>query len=78
MKLLQITLVRGFGGKLYKHRRVAEALGLHRKEQSVVLEDTPVVRGMIFKIQHMVSVTEIESEEAVAQELPAEAATEEE
>ena len=65
MNQLKITLVRGFGGKLYKHRRVAIALGLHRKEQSVIRDDTPVVRGMIFKIQHMVSVEEIPAEVAV-------------
>jgi large subunit ribosomal protein L30 len=33
-------------------------LGLNRIHKSVELEDTPELRGMIRKVQHMISVTE--------------------
>ena len=63
MKQLKITLVRGFGGKPEKQRKVAIALGLHRKEQVVYRYDTPIIRGMINKIPHLLSVEEVEVEE---------------
>ena len=36
------------------------ALGLHKIGHSVVHEDTPAIRGMIFKVKHMVKVEEIQ------------------
>ncbi len=33
-------------------------LGLNKMNRTVELEDSPVVRGMIRKVQHMVSVAE--------------------
>jgi len=60
VKQLKVTLVRGFGGKMAKQRRIAIALGLRRKEQSVYHPDTPVIRGMINKIPHMLLVEECE------------------
>ena len=36
------------------------ALGLHRIGQTVVKEDTPAIRGMIFQVKHMVKVEEID------------------
>ena len=60
MKQLRITLVRGFGGKPEKQRKVARGLGLYRKEQVVLRQDTPEIRGMIAKIPHLLSVEECE------------------
>jgi large subunit ribosomal protein L30 len=37
-----------------------EALGLHKIGQTVVQEDNPAIRGMIFKVKHMVKVDQIE------------------
>ena len=37
-----------------------KALGLHKIGHTVVKEDTPQIRGMIFKVKHMVKVEEIE------------------
>ena len=37
-----------------------KALGLHKIGQTVVKEDNPCTRGMIFKVKHMVKVEEIE------------------
>ena len=37
-------------------RQTLIGLGLNKRHKSVELEDTPEVRGMIRKVQHMVSV----------------------
>ncbi|HPK15304.1 MAG TPA: 50S ribosomal protein L30, partial [Clostridia bacterium] len=36
-----------------------KALGLKKTQSSVVHEDNPAVRGMIFKVKHLVKVEEI-------------------
>jgi len=45
----------GIGRKEY-FSRVLKGLGLTRLNQTVVLQDTPEIRGMIRKVAHMVSV----------------------
>jgi large subunit ribosomal protein L30 len=59
---LRITQVRSANGRPRKHRATLEALGL-RHQRSVVQEDNPAIRGMIFQVEHMVEVTELEDEE---------------
>jgi large subunit ribosomal protein L30 len=39
-------------------RKTLIGLGLNKMHKSVELEDTPEVRGMIRKVQHMVTVAE--------------------
>ena len=39
-------------------RRTLVGLGLNKMHRTVELDDTPEVRGMIRKVQHMVSVAE--------------------
>jgi large subunit ribosomal protein L30 len=39
-------------------KQTVKALGFHRLNEVVEKEDTPVIRGMIAKINHMVSVEE--------------------
>ncbi len=39
-------------------RRTLIGLGLNKMHKTVELDDTPEVRGMIRKVQHMVSVAE--------------------
>ena len=55
---LKVTLNRSPIGSLLKHKQCLTGLGLRRIRQTVELEDTPSVRGMINKIRHMVAVTE--------------------
>lgn len=55
---LKITLVRSMIGRPEKQRRVLRGMGLHRLQQSVVLEDTPAIRGMIRKVSHLVTAEE--------------------
>jgi large subunit ribosomal protein L30 len=55
---VKVTLRRsGIGRKEY-FTRVLKGLGLTRLHQTVVVPDTPEMRGMISKVSHMVSVEE--------------------
>jgi len=56
---LKITQVRSVIGRPQKHRRIIAALGLKRNQTSVVHNDTPAIRGMVFKVRHLVSVEEV-------------------
>ena len=57
-KTLRITLVKSPIGFNEKQGRVVESMGLRKLRQSVELEDTPEVRGMIHKVRHLVEVAE--------------------
>jgi large subunit ribosomal protein L30 len=57
-KKIKVTLVRSPIGAQPKHRETVRGLGLKRMHQTVVLEDTPAVRGMARKIEYMVRVEE--------------------
>jgi large subunit ribosomal protein L30 len=53
---IKVTLVRSPIGFQPKHRETVRGLGLKRMHQTVVLEDTPSVRGMVNRIDYMVRV----------------------
>lgn len=55
-KRIQVTLTRSTIGRLPKHKETVRGLGLRRIGHTVELEDTPAVRGMINKVNYMVSV----------------------
>lgn len=59
MAKISIKQVRSGIGKPEKHRRTLKALGL-RHQRSVVHEDTPAIRGMIFQVRHLVEVSDVE------------------
>lgn len=58
MAKLKITQVRSSIGRIGKQKLTMEALGLRRMHQTVEHNDTPQVRGMINKVQHLVEVEE--------------------
>jgi large subunit ribosomal protein L30 len=45
-------------GRPEKHRRILRGMGLTKVNKTVLLEDTPPVRGMISKVSHMVRAEE--------------------
>jgi large subunit ribosomal protein L30 len=53
---IEIRQVRSGIGRQSKHRRTLRALGLRRHQQSVVHDDTPAIRGMIYQVRHLVDV----------------------
>lgn len=57
-KALKVTLVRSRFGRLPTHRATIAGLGLRRINQTVSLEDTPAIRGMIRKVSYLLRVEE--------------------
>jgi large subunit ribosomal protein L30 len=54
---LNITLVKSTIGSLVVHKRTVQALGLKKVGQTVQQDDNACVNGMIFRVQHLVSVS---------------------
>lgn len=61
VKSLRITLVKSAIGYSVKHKATIRALGLHHINDTVEHLDTPVVRGMLLKVNHLIKVEEQES-----------------
>ncbi len=57
-KVLLITQVRSGIGYSQRHKDTLRALGLHRLHQTVEQVDTPALRGMLSKVNHLVVVEE--------------------
>jgi len=51
-----VWLVRSMIGRPEKQRLVLRGMGLTKLQQSVQLQDTPQVRGMIDKVKHLIRV----------------------
>jgi large subunit ribosomal protein L30 len=58
-KQLKLTLMRSRFGRGPVHMACVAGLGLRNRHQSVVLEDTPAVRGMVNKVSYLLKVEEI-------------------
>lgn len=58
VKKIKVTLVKSPIGAIPKQRATVEALGLHKLNQTVELPDNDAVKGMIFKVSHLVKVEE--------------------
>ncbi len=56
---LKIRQVRSTSGRQQDQRATVRALGLKRLHHAVEHADTPQIRGMIFKIRHLVEVEEV-------------------
>jgi len=57
-KQIKITQVKSIIGKLEAQKRTIRALGLKKIRHSVVHNDTPVIRGMIGCVKHLVTTEE--------------------
>jgi len=55
---LRITLIKSGIGRPKKHRLTLQSLGLKKLHKTVVLKDTPQVRGMVKKVSHLLNVVE--------------------
>jgi large subunit ribosomal protein L30 len=55
---LKITQTRSTIKRPQPQKKVMQALGLRRMHQTVEHDDTPTVRGMIAKVQHLVQIEE--------------------
>lgn len=57
---LKVTLVKSAIARPEDQKRTLEALGLRKLNKTVVCPDTPAVRGMVAKVQHLVTCEEID------------------
>ncbi|MEE2783188.1 MAG: 50S ribosomal protein L30 [Pseudomonadota bacterium] len=55
-KKIKVTMTKSAIGRLKKHKACVAGLGLRRIGQTVEVEDTPSIRGMINRISYMVRV----------------------
>jgi len=57
-KQLKVTLKKSKIGSTEKIRATLTGLGLTKLNKSIVRQDTPEIRGMIKKVEHLVEVEE--------------------
>lgn len=55
-KRIKVTQIGSPIGRRYDQRETLVGLGLNKINRSRVLEDTPAVRGMVEKVQHLVKI----------------------
>jgi large subunit ribosomal protein L30 len=55
---IKVTQIRSTIGRLKSHKACLQGLGLRRIGQTVSVEDTPAVRGMINKANYLLRVEE--------------------
>ena len=56
---LKVTLVKSPSGSIPNHVKIVKALGLRKIRQEKEFYDVPYVRGMLFKVKHLIQVEEI-------------------
>jgi large subunit ribosomal protein L30 len=59
MKKIRITQVRSGIGRPARQKRTLEALGFKRMHQTLEVEATPQIMGMIEKVKHLLKVEEL-------------------
>ncbi len=57
---LRVKQIRSGIGHPETMRRTLAALGLRRHQQAVVVQDTPSIRGMLYKVRHLIEVTPVQ------------------
>ena len=60
MPKIRIRQIKSASGHTGDQRRTVRALGIRTMNQVVEHDDTPQIRGMIFKVRHLVRVEEAE------------------
>lgn len=56
---LRITWKKSAIGRQQDQKDTIRALGLRRLNQTVVHQDNPTIRGMVYKVRHLVEVEEV-------------------
>jgi large subunit ribosomal protein L30 len=59
MAKLKITLTRSLIGRNEEQKSTVRSLGLHKTNSVSIQEDTPVIRGMIKKVEFLLNVEEV-------------------
>ena len=53
---IKVTLVKSVIGRIEAHRATVKGLGLRRMHHTVLLQDTPAIRGMINAVGYLLKV----------------------
>jgi large subunit ribosomal protein L30 len=61
-KNLKITLIRSYIGRPQKQREILRGMGLGKLNKTVMLKDTPEIRGMVNKVSHLVFMEELKGD----------------
>ena len=56
---LKLTLVKSLIGRKPKHKEIAKQLRLNKMNSSAIHDNNPAIRGMLNKINYLLSVEEI-------------------
>ncbi len=59
-KKLRVTLVKSPIGNQQRMKLTVKALGFQHLNESIVHPDNPSIRGMIYKVRHLVRVEEVQ------------------
>jgi large subunit ribosomal protein L30 len=59
MGKIKVTQVKSAIGRTARQKRTLEAMGIRKLHQTVELEATPQVLGMVSKVSHLVKVEEV-------------------
>jgi large subunit ribosomal protein L30 len=58
-KQIKLTLMRSRFGRGPIHMACVAGLGLRNRHQSVVVDDTPAIRGMVNKVYYLLKIEEL-------------------
>jgi len=61
-KKLKITLIKSYIGRPQKQRDILHGMGLGKLNKTVMLKDTPEIRGMVNKVCHLVLMEELKGD----------------
>ena len=62
MSELKITWTKSCIGRPGNQREIIRSLGLHRLHHSVVHNDSPTIRGMVKKVEHLLKIEEVDDQ----------------
>lgn len=57
-KKIKVTLMKSLIGRKPKHLATVQALGLRRRHQTIEVNDTPVMRGMLTQVNYLLTIEE--------------------
>lgn len=59
MKEIKLKLLRSYIGRPEKQRKILRSLGLRKPSSEAIHIDTPIIRGMIKKVPHLIEVSDV-------------------
>ena len=69
MAKLRITYTKSAIGYTVRQKATIKALGFTRLYQTIERDDTPAIRGMIYRVNHLLTVEEVATPAGAAQEV---------